>query len=255
MVSVASAVLLVVAAVIVAVTLVAHGGRTAGAVDQSRPGPVLLVPGYDGSVTSLKPLAESLRATGRDVTVVELPDRARGDLADQADSLKAAAKRALGRTDAGSVDVVGYSAGGVVARLWVTEDGGAKTVRRLVTLGSPHHGTQLADLGGLVEGTCPVACQQLSPSSPLLARLEAEPLPAGPEYLSLWTARDDVVIPPQSSVINGVPSPSLQSICPASQVRHTGLPSDPLVQRLVLEALMPTPVPTRGPGECMRLTS
>lgn len=248
------AALLGVAAVLVAF-LLARRDQPAGAVDQGRPGPVLLVPGYGGSTGSLESLAASLRATGRDVTIVALPDEARGDLATQATALASAAKSARDRTGAGSVDVVGYSAGGVVARLWVTEDGGATSVRRLVTLGSPHHGTDLADLGALFQGTCPVACQQLSPSSPLLARLNAEPLPAGPEYLSLWTDRDDVVIPPSSAAIDGVPSPSLQSICASSVVRHSGLPTDPLVQRLVGQALGQAPVPTWGPADCPRLTS
>ena len=249
------AALLGVAAVLVAAFLLARRDQPAGAVDQSRPGPVLLVPGYGGSTASLASLAASLRATGRDVTIVAMPDEARGDLATQATALAAAAKAARDRTGAGSVDVVGYSAGGVVARLWVAEDGGATSVRRLVTLGSPHHGTDLADLGALFQGTCPVACQQLSPSSPLLARLNAQPLPAGPEYLSLWTDRDDVVIPPSSAVIEGVPSPSLQSICPSTTVRHSGLPSDPLVQRLVSESLAQAPVPTWGPADCARLAS
>jgi triacylglycerol lipase len=246
---------LLAAVVLGTVLLVGDRAGAPGAVDQGRPGPVLLVPGYGGSVSSLGSLAASLRATGREVTVVELPDRALGDLTDQATALAGAAEEALARTNAGSVDVVGYSAGGVVARLWVTEGGGSTSVRRLVTLGSPHHGTDLARLGGLVQGTCPVACQQLSPSSPVLARLDAEPLPAGPAYLSLWTTGDDVVVPPSSAVVDGVPSPSLQSICPAAQVRHGALPADVLVQRLVAQALTPGPIPTWGPADCPRLSS
>jgi triacylglycerol lipase len=225
------------------------------AVDQARPGPVLLVPGYGGSVASLSSLRATLRAAGRDVTVVGLPDRALGDLADQARVLGSAVDAALARTGADSVDVLGYSAGGVVARIWVIEEGGAGRVRRLVTLGSPNHGTDLAELGALVQGTCSVACQQLSPTSPVLARLNAEPLPPGPEYLSLWTTRDDVVLPPDSAIIDGVSSPSLQSICVDSQVRHSGLPDDPLVQRLVAEAFGSGMVPTWGPGDCTRLRS
>jgi triacylglycerol lipase len=230
-------------------------GDTRGAVDQARPGPVLLVPGYGGSDASLSSLAASLRAAGRDVTVVGLPDRALGDLTDQARVLGSAVDVALARTDADSVDVLGYSAGGVVARIWMTEGGGASRVRRLVTLGSPNHGTDLAELGALVQGTCPVACQQLSPTSPVLARLNAEPLPPGPEYLSLWTTRDDVVLPPDSAVIPGASSPSLQSICADSQVRHSGLPDDPLVQRLVAEAFGPGALPTWGPRDCARVRS
>lgn len=224
-------------------------------VDRTRPGPVLLVPGYGGSVASLDTLAAAVRTTGRDVTVVALPDRGLGDLGDQADALGRAVDAALARTGAGTVDLVGYSAGGVVARLWVVEDGGADRVRRLVTLGSPHHGTQLAELGTAVAGACPVACQQLSPSSPVLARLDAEVLPTGPQYLSLWTTGDDVVVPPDSAVVEGMPSPSLQSICASLRVQHSGLPSNQLVQRLVTEALGPAAMPTWGPGDCARLTS
>jgi len=225
-------------------------------VDQTRPGPVLLVPGYGGSVASLAPLAAALRTSGRDVTVVALPDRALGDLGAQASALGQVVDAALDRTGARSVDLVGYSAGGVVARLWVVEDGGADRVRRLVTLGSPHHGTDLASLGSVVNGACPLACQQLSASSPVLARLEAEGLPQGPGYLSLWTTGDDVVVPPDSAVVDGAPSPSLQSICPTVRVRHGGLPGNALLQRLVAEALGTAPaVPSWGPADCARLTS
>jgi pimeloyl-ACP methyl ester carboxylesterase len=252
---VAGVALLVALAVLLTALVVARRGSSPSAVDQGRPGPVLLIPGYGGSVASLASLAASLRAAGHDVTVVDLPDHALGDLSDQATALGVAVRAALARTGAGSVDLVGYSAGGVVARLWVSEDGGAEVVRRLVTVGSPHHGTDLADLGALVQGACPAACQELSPSSAVLARLDAEPLPAGPQYLSLWTTQDDVVVPPSSAVVAGVPSPSLQSICPASRVRHSGLPSDPLVQRLVADALGQGPMPTWGPGDCARLTS
>jgi pimeloyl-ACP methyl ester carboxylesterase len=153
------------------------------------------------------------------------------------------------------VDLVGYSAGGVVARLWVVEDGGAGRVRRLVTVGTPHHGSDLASLGSVVQGACPVACQQLAPSSPVLARLEAEGLPTGPEYLSLWTTGDDVVVPPDSAVVEGVASPSLQSICPSVRVQHSGLPANPLLRRIVAEALGTESVLSWGPGDCARLTS
>lgn len=243
------------AAVLAMAALMSLRGRPVEVVDQARPGPVLLVPGYGGSVASLSSLAGFLRANGRDVTVVSLPDQARGDLTDQSRVLGTAVDAVLDRTGSGSVDVVGYSAGGVVARLWVTEEGGAGRVRRLVTLGSPNQGTEVAELGSLVQGTCPVACQQLSPSSPVLARLNAEPLPPGPAYLSLWTTQDDVVVPPDSAVIPGTLSPSLQSICVDSRVRHSGLPDDRLVQRLVAEALGPGPVPPWGPRDCTRLRS
>ena len=168
-------------AVLVTVLALLLAGRGAGqgpprAVPQDQPGPVLLVPGYGGSTSGLAVLADRLRQQGKDAEVVSLPGNAQGDLAAQARVLAAAARAALARTGAPSVDVVGYSAGGVVARLWLSQAGGAP-VRRVVTLGSPQHGTQLASLGALVAGQCPLACQQLDagqrPADPAECRLRA----------------------------------------------------------------------------------
>ena len=137
---------LIAAAVVLGVVLVVTGAQsvTRTETDQSRPGPVLLVPGYGGSTTSLRGLSARLAGAGRDVTVVGLPDNGTGDMVAAAGVLDTAARTALSRTGSDSVDVVGYSAGGVVARQWVA-DGGAGIARRVVTLGSPHHGN---DPGG-----------------------------------------------------------------------------------------------------------
>jgi triacylglycerol esterase/lipase EstA (alpha/beta hydrolase family) len=162
--------------------------------------------------------------------------------------------------------VVGYSAGGVVARLWLRDDGHAP-VRRVVSLGSPQHGTALASLGALMAGQCPVACQQLDPASDLLARLNARPggsggsggevptEPAGPVFVSLWTSHDEVVIPPESAVLAGGINIRIQSVCPASAVRHSGLPTDPLVTAMVLSALQPSAPAQLTARDCARLSS
>ena len=117
-------------------------------VSQETPGPVLLVPGYGGGTAGLEVLADALRVQGREVTVVDLPGDNTGDLDRRRGSSTKAVDPGPGPAGARSVDVVGYSAGGVVARLWVREHGGGSLARRVVTLGSPHHGTDLAGLGG-----------------------------------------------------------------------------------------------------------
>jgi triacylglycerol lipase len=211
-----------------------------GPVSQEEPGPVLLVPGYGGSTASLQPLADRLAAEGRDATVVAVPGDGTGDLTASAAVLGEAADAALERTGADSVDVVGYSAGGVIARLWVA-DGGDDVARRVVTLGSPHHGTTLADLAGsLSPAQCPVGCQQMSTRSELIARLNAgDETPEGPTWVSIWTTQDETVTPPDSARLEGAVNLAVQSVCADARTTHGDLPRDPLVQAMVLAELRP----------------
>jgi pimeloyl-ACP methyl ester carboxylesterase len=144
---------------------------------------------------------------------------------------------ALGRSTAGSVDIVGYSAGGVVARLWVQRHDGVHKARRVVTLGSPHHGTSLAAAGTvLAPDACPAACQQLAPGSSLLAGLRT-PVPAPPAWLAVWTDDDQTVTPPESGRLEGATDLEIQSVCPELTVSHGQLPGDAFVQAAVLDAV------------------
>jgi triacylglycerol lipase len=220
--------------------------------DEPAPGPVLLVPGYGGSVSSLERLASRLRAEGRDTVVVPLPGDGTGDLRGTAKALDEAADAAIA-SGAESVDVVGYSAGGLTARLWAAELGGADVARRVVTLGSPHAGTQTAALGLAFAATsCPEACQQMVPGSELLTGLEATP--DGPEWTSIWTAVDEVVTPPDSARLDGATNIVLQDVCADSQATHGELPIDPAVTGLVLRALGDEPLEEAPPAsECAAL--
>lgn len=215
---------------------------------------MLLVPGYGGSTSGLAVLATTLRRKGRDATVVRLPGDSTGDLAAQARVLAGAARAALARTGATSVDVVGYSAGGVVARLWAKNDGGATLARRIVTLGSPHHGTDVATLAAaLAPDSCPLACQQLEVNSPLLRRLNTgDETPVGPQWVAIRTTKDQVVTPVASARLRGALNVVVQAVCPGSTVGHGGLPSDPQVQSMVLAELSAADVRPLTRADCGR---
>jgi triacylglycerol esterase/lipase EstA (alpha/beta hydrolase family) len=231
-------VLVVAVVVLGAFLVVRRTGSGQAAVDQNQPGPVLLVPGYGGSTGSLQSLAAKLTQSGRDATVVRLPGDGTGDLNESAAALGTAADDAMARTGSKSVDLVGYSAGGIVARLWVA-DGGAELTRRLVMLGSPNHGTALADLAGTVAiGACPEACRQLARDSDVLRRLNSgDETPAGPTWVSIWTTQDETVTPPDTARLDGANNVPVQSVSADATVGHGDLPSDPLVQAMVLAAL------------------
>jgi triacylglycerol esterase/lipase EstA (alpha/beta hydrolase family) len=231
------------------------GGTTHPSVPQARPGPVLVIPGYGGSPGSVAPLADRLRAEGRTVVVVRLPGRGTGDLRGQAEAVRAAARSALRDTGASSVDLVGYSAGGVVARIYVRDLGGRDVVRRVVTLGSPHHGAELASLAGaLSPENCPTGCRQLAPGSQLLTELNAgDETPDGPRWVSLWTTRDGVVTPPESARLEGAVDVALQDVCRDDASGHSDLPRDPLVLGIVVRALSPAEPAAPTAPDCAAL--
>ena len=219
------------------------------AVPQDQPGTVVLVPGYGGSIASLQALARELAQDGREAVVVDLPGDGTGDLRESAAVLDGVVAAALG-AGAPSVDVVGYSAGGVTARYWLRELGGAALTRRVVTLGSPSHGTALARQGAVLgSAVCPTACQQLVPGSDLLDDLNrGDETPDGPLYLALWTDQDETVTPPESARLEGAVALSVQDVCPGRVVSHGDLPRDPAVSDLVRTALGTAPL--AAPSGC-----
>ncbi len=232
-----------------AVRAVQGRGHEVTPVAQDAQPPVLLVPGYGGATSDLEPLAAALRAQGRQATIVALPGDGTGDLNDSADRLQDAVQKAVdGGAD--SVDVIGYSAGGVIARVWMHAYDGGSVARRIVTLGSPQHGTDLASLASdIAPGSCPEACRQLATDSDLVRSLNSgDETPDGPRWVSIWTTDDRVSVPPETAVLDGALDVSVQSVCPARQVTHGQLPTDPAVMAMVLAELQRTPpvVPPRS---------
>jgi hypothetical protein len=107
----------------------------------------------------------------------------------------AAASRQLGwfvdqvreATGAAEVDLVGHSMGGVVARYYVTLAGGDGYVKNLITLGSPHGGTEISRIG-IGHPT-----RELLLGSKLLARLAAAPPPRNTRMTLVWSRADALV--------------------------------------------------------------
>lgn len=194
---------------------------------EPRPGarpPVVLVPGLGGSPTDLTLIADALEAAGRTTVTVD-HQGGRADLRDQALLVDAAARG----TGAAEVDVVGFSAGGIVARLWATGEG-ADVVRRVVTVASPHHGTTPEALQVSDPADCTDACAQLLTGSDLLEDLED--VPAGPGWVTIWSDSDGVVDPPESAQLEGAVDVNVQDVCGEIELRHTDLlghPVPPLV--------------------------
>lgn len=92
------------------------------------------------------------------------------------------------------IHLVGHSLGGVVARWFVQECGGAARVVQTISLASPFGGTEIARW-------VPTAlARELEPGSALLTRLvDPTRQPRGVVHTSFVAERDAVVLPPMSA--------------------------------------------------------
>jgi triacylglycerol lipase len=202
----------------------------------------------------LAALAVHLEKAGRTAIVLALPDNAEGDLRVQAGILAQRVVQAIA-DGARSVDLVGYSAGGVVIGLVVASH--PQFVRRVVTIGSPLHGTEVAGLAvtlNLPASVCGVACRQMAPGTSLLASLNAaEPAVTGVPWTSMWTTDDQVVLPPDSARFTGATNVVLQQICADDNANHLNLTADPLVIGLTLTALDTSVASSPSASDCTSL--
>ena len=130
----------------------------------------------------------------------------------------------LRATGARQVTLVSHSMGGLVARAYLRRHGADK-VRRVVTLGAPHHGSVHAYM---FPG---VSLSQLRPGNAWLAALNAAGAPPAPPIVSLWSWHDSMVAPQTSSVLAGAENVALVGIA------HNALLRDPEVMDLVAESI------------------
>lgn len=235
----------VVVAAVVAVVVPRLGG---GGPDQADPGPVVLVPGYGGDAADVAPLAAEARRQGRAAYAFDPPGDGTGDLRTEARALATYVDRVRTRADAGSVDLVGYSAGGIVARLYVASYGGGSVVRRVLTLGTPNHGTEVAQLAKDAAGGCPAGCEQLATDSEVIRRLDAgDETPDEQEWVTVRSDDDRTVVPTDTAELEGALNLRIQSFCPDARTTHGNLPSDP-VSLAAVDVLVGSADPSRPSG-------
>ena len=214
------------------------------------PAPAILVHGYGGSSASMETIKVWLENEGRQVVAVDLPNGGEGDIVESgrvvADAIEA--------TGAPVVDLIGFSMGGVVVRAYMEEFGVAK-VRYVITLASPHHGTDVVGLAAFADpGACTGACAQLSPDSEFIQNLnDPDETPAGPAFVTVWTEEDQTVTPPDSAVLDGALNIKIQDVCPNSAIDHGDVAHHPAVMGIIVTTV--TGRLTGPPTDCDALSS
>ncbi|HSD61875.1 MAG TPA: alpha/beta fold hydrolase, partial [Burkholderiales bacterium] len=134
-------------------------------------------------------------------------------------------------TGADKVVLLTHSMGGLVSRAYIARLGGAKRVAKLVTLGTPHHGSELVRLG---IGRC---AADMLPGGAWLRELEAaEGAGIAVPAVSIFSWHDNLVAPQDSARLAGAQNVALE------RLGHLRLLFDPGVFRVVAEEISAAPV-------------
>jgi len=155
--------------------------------------PILLVHGIVDNHSVFARLDRVLRARGFATVAAHDYGLLTSDVARAAAALGEVVHRLVHETGHERVQVVGHSLGGLLARWFVQKQGGDEVVDTLVTLGTPHGGTELARFAPLVP-VLPMA-RQLAPGSAVVRAL-AEPAPGcRTRFVAYASDIDHLVVP------------------------------------------------------------
>lgn len=186
--------------------------------------PVLLLPGFVCNAGVWYAFARALRGRGHAAFPVTL-EPVYGPIDGYADAVAQRVEALSAASGGRRVALVGHSMGGLIGRAYLRKYGGAR-VSRLVTLGSPHHGTALAPYG---HGR---NAREMRRMSAWLGGLQAfeeggYPVPV----TSVFTYHDNIVAPQRSSELAGAAN------VPLGGMGHMMLLFSPRVVEIVVREL------------------
>jgi pimeloyl-ACP methyl ester carboxylesterase len=171
--------------------------------------PIILLHGFASNPRAMKPLASLLGQTlNREVLCL----RTSPGIADLRDCSREVS-RTISRLSESSrfeyVDVIGHSMGGLIASHLLKCIDQGRRIRRVVTLGTPHRGAPLAQLGAALAGRLSHALGQMRPDSDLINELDRLPVPDGSQLLSIASS-SDLIVPARYSALPPEPGHAFQ---------------------------------------------
>jgi hypothetical protein len=199
---------------------------------QSALPPVLLLHGYgcnSGYWAHLVPLLDAARISHAAVDLEPMI----GAIDDYVPLVERAVHDLCAKTGAGKVAIVAHSMGGLVARAWMRRHGTGR-VARLVTLGTPHHGTALASFG---VGANAAQMRRAADGGEAAASAWLRELAATEDgatralVTSIYTHHDNIVAPQTSSRLPGARNIEFGGI------GHVALGSNPRILAQVMREL------------------
>lgn len=191
--------------------------RGAGPTD----GPVVLMQhGYVNNGAVWFFTARALEVNGYRVFTIDQPAFAPIDA--MGDRLAKRVDAVLAITGSAKLTLVAHSMGGLVCRAYLRRYGGA-SIERLITMGTPHHGTFHAYLASGPNGA------QMRPGNSWLETLAATVVDV--PFVSIYSVHDTIISPQDSSVMPGAENIEL------SAIGHVSMPSGAAIRAHLLAAL------------------
>ena len=158
--------------------------------------PILLVHGIVDNHSIFTVMERALRRRGfRTLSVYDYGLLTR-DIPRAAELLGAEIEKLAANTGYERVHVIGHSLGGLIARYYVQRLGGDDFVHTLVTLGTPHQGTQLAHAMPLLP-----LIRQLTPQSPVIRELAEPATGCRTRFVAFHSYIDHVVGPSRNAMV------------------------------------------------------
>lgn len=167
--------------------------------------PVILLHGLFQNRSCLLLLQWRLRAAGFD-RVISINTPPWRDLETLVDTIAATVEAVRQGSGCDQVDLVGHSMGGILARCYLQLRNGTANVSNCVTIGSPHGGTRLAPFAVSTLGRAMV------PGSPLLSRLNRDPLPVAVHWTAISSRHDNIIVPAACARLEGADNVQLTGL-------------------------------------------
>lgn len=204
---------------------------------------VVLVPGMTIAAEFFAPMAARLRRDGFRPIIIEDPALLTTGVEPAARRLAGKIDEVLAKTGADSVDIVAECVGGVTARFYVQQLGGARHVRHLVTFVSPHHGSLPAAL--VANFTQWPGMHDIELDSELLTSLDRAPFPADVAFTSIFSCDDPYLLPRATAAVQGAFNVEL---CDARSVGHFDGFWDASIYGHIVDGLRRAPPPRLAGG-------
>ena len=186
---------------------------------------VVLVHGFVCNRGLWNPWMSRLRQSGVPHVAVSL-EPVFGSIDECTPMLDEAVRQVLHATGVPPV-IVAHSMGGLVTRAWLRQGEHLGLIDRVVTIGSPHHGTWLARFASTLNG------RQMQPGGPWLETLQRDEAdrPGGVPYdrfTCFYSHCDNIVFPPRLATLSGADNRHLTAVAHVDLAFHDSVFSEVL---------------------------